>query len=184
VRPFGVAELGVRAQEYSYMASIINFEPLYLSLASELEREKWFNIHWKAKAGLYPNSQTPKSVAIQVFKDSWFNEDGKGIHLESWMTNADVARGTAAIVLHIESSKERTGINGKALVKALFESSEDKINSWEGYQTKESYTMQPFIKRALVTPETFLRTMKFEFTRLAGIAKDIDSAIEKAKIQP
>jgi hypothetical protein len=98
------------------------------------------------------------------------------------MTNADVARGTAAFVLHIESSKERTGINGKTLVKALFESCGDKIRSWEGYQAKESYTMQPFIKRVAVMPETFLKIAKTEFARLAGIAQDIDAAIEKAKI--
>jgi hypothetical protein len=166
------------------MASIFDFEPLYVSLATELEREKWFNKHWKAKAGLCPDAKAPKSVAIQVFKDSWFNEEGRGIHLESWMTNADVARGTAAIVMHIESSKERTGINGKTLVKVLFESVGHKISAWEGYQTKESYTMQPFIKRALITPETFIEIMRIEFSRLAGIANDIDAAIEKAKIQP
>ncbi|HEY8900621.1 MAG TPA: hypothetical protein VIM61_09435 [Chthoniobacterales bacterium] len=164
------------------MASIVDFESLYLSLAAELEREKWFDRHWQARAGLYPDARAPKSVAIQVFKDTWFNEEGRGIHLESWMTNADVARGTAAFVLHIESSKERTGINGKTLVKALFESCGDKIRSWEGYQAKESYTMQPFIKRGVVTPDTFSKIAKAEFTRLAGIAKDIDAAIEKAKI--
>ncbi len=53
------------------------------------------------------------------------------------MTNADVARGTVTVVLHIESSKERTGINGKLLVKNILAAVGDRIDAWEGYQTRE-----------------------------------------------
>lgn len=163
------------------MPSLAEYEALYRELATELEKEKWFQGGWRLKAGFFPESGSPKSAYIQVFRDSWFNEEGKGIHFESWMTNADVTRGTASVVLHIESSKERTGINGKALVKALLITAGAKISKWEGYQIKESYTMQPLARKVSVTPGTFVKTLRKEFTRLAGIADAIDAAIIEAK---
>ena len=166
------------------MTTIQEFEPLFFELESALKSESWFTSIWKTKAGLHPNTDTPKSVAIQVFKDSWFNDEGKGIHFESWMTNADVKRGSASIVLHIESSKERTGINGKILVKSLLESSGKQIGAWDGFQIKENYTMQPFSKKAQVTPESFIEIMTTEFSRLASISEQVDQAISTATIQP
>jgi hypothetical protein len=163
------------------MESITDCSAVYLKLASSLKREKWFTKHWAALAGLHPNDKEPKSIAIQVFKDTWFNDDGRGIHLESWMTNADVRRGTCNVVLHIESSKERTGINGKALVKALFAIEGKKIEGWEGYQTKESYTMQPFIRKMTITEDTMHDQLLSEFNRLSTIADSIDKAIIEAK---
>ena len=163
------------------MESITDCSPIYLNLASSLKSEKWFTKHWTAVAGLCPNDKEPKSIAIQVFKDTWFNEDGRGIHLESWMTNADVRRGTCNMVLHIESSKERTGINGKALVKALFAIEREKIAAWEGYQTKESYTMQPFIRKMSITQDTLHDQLLSEFRRLSTIADSIDEAIIESK---
>ncbi len=166
------------------MTSIQEYEPLFFELESALKSESWFTSVWRTKAGLHPSSVSPKSVAIQVFKDSWFNEDGKGIHFESWMTNADVKRGTASIVLHIESSKQRTGINGKTLAKSLLESSAEQIVAWDGFQIKENYTMQPFSKRAQVTPGSFIEIMTTEFSRLASISEQVDQAISTARIQP
>lgn len=163
------------------MNTLSDYESLYQKLATELRKEKWFKKGWQTKAGFSPDAKQPKSVFIQLFRDSWFNEEGKGIHLESWMTNADVARGTASVVLHIESSKERTGINGKALVKALLADVGDKIARWEGYQIKETYTMQPFIKKMSISPDDIVRSLRFEFTRLAGIADAIDMAVAEAR---
>lgn len=163
------------------MPTLADYAALYEKLAADLAKEKWFKTGWRATAGFFPNAQTPKSVFLQLFRDTWFNDEGKGIHFESWMTNADVARGTAPVVLHIESSKERTGINGKALVKHLLAAKGAEIAAWDGYAVKESYTMQPFTKKAAVTPETFLKTLRAEFTRLAGLADAVDAAIKEAR---
>ncbi len=163
------------------MKTLQDYEPLYRELEAILRREKWFTKKWDAKTGLHPDSQQPKSLGIQVYKDTWFNEEGRGIHFESWMTNADIGRGTASVVLHIESSKERTGINGKALVTHLFENEGERIASWEGYAIKQSYTMQPFIRKVCITPETLVSQLQKEFSRLEKIAGAIDQAILAAR---
>ncbi len=163
------------------MPTLSDYAALYEKLAIELAMEPWYGKEWKTTSGFFPNAETPKSVFIQLFRDTWFNEEGKGIHLESWMTNADVARGTVTVVLHIESSKERTGINGKLLVKNILAAVGDRIEAWEGYQTKESYTMQPITGKLAITPETFSKTLRHEFNRLAGLADTIDAAIVVAR---
>ncbi len=163
------------------MTSLADFDSIYQDLAAALNRQKWFKNHWEAKAGLFPNPKEPRSVGIQVYKDTWCNEDGRGIHFESWMTNADIKRGTSNVVLHIESSKERTGINGKTLVKTLFDTAGTKIEKWEGYVTKPTYTMQPFIKKVIITPDNLLKSLLAEFNRLEEISAAIDYAILESK---
>ncbi len=163
------------------MTSIKDFAAIYREVALSLQREKWWTKQWTAVAGLHPDETEPKSIGIQIFKDTWFNENGRGIHFESWMTNADVRRGTCNVVLHIESSKDRTGINGKTLVKALFAVEGKTIEGWEGFQTKESYTMQPFIKKMAITEDTLHDHLISEFRRLSAISDSIDAAIAEAK---
>ncbi len=163
------------------MTSITDCAPIYHAVAASLQREKWFSKHWTSVAGLYPNETEPKSIGIQVFKDTWFNEDGRGIHFESWMTNADVRRGTCNVVLHIESSKDRTGIHGKQLVKALFAKEKNRIEAWDGHQTKESYTMQPFIFKMTISKETLHDQLVAEFRRLSMISDSLDAAITEAR---
>ena len=163
------------------MSSLADFDSIYQKLALALRRQEWFKSLWEAKAGLCPNATDPKSVAIQVYKDTWFNDDGRGIHFESWMTNADIKRGTSNVVLHIESSKDRTGINGKTLVKTLFDSVGTKIEKWEGYETKPTYTMQPFIKKLAITPGNLLTGLLAEFNRLEEISAAIDHAIFESR---
>jgi len=163
------------------MTTLADFESIYQDLAVTLRKQKWFKSHWEAKAGLFPNAKEPRSVAIQVYKDSWFNDEGRGIHFESWMTNADIRRGTSNVVLHIESSKERTGINGKVLVKTLFDAAGVKIATWDGYETKPTYTMQPFIKKLPITPDNLLSSLLAEFNRLKAISAFIDDAILESK---
>ena len=80
-----------------------------------------------------------------------------------------------------ESSKERTGINGKLLVKNILAAVGDRIDAWEGYQTKESYTMQPITGKLTITPKTFSKVLRHEFNRLAGLADTIDAAIVVAR---
>ncbi|MEM7792195.1 MAG: hypothetical protein AAF546_12395 [Verrucomicrobiota bacterium] len=162
------------------MNTLSDYESLYQELAKELQKEKWFSNSWQTQAGFYPNAQQPKSVFIQLFRDTWFNEEGKGIHFESWMTNADVKRGTTSVVIHIESSKARTGINGKTLVKNLLGDVGSKISDWEGYKLKETYTMQPFMKKMEISPENIVGNLQIEFNRLEGIADAVDSAIIEA----
>lgn len=160
-----------------------DYLPLYHQVAAGLAEKKWFRRGWKITAGPYPpDAEKPKSIGIQLYRDTWFNDSGRGIHFESWMTNADVARGTASVVLHIESRKERTGINGKKLVQALLQSAQDRIRSWEGYEIKPNYTMQPFGRRLAVTPENLAPLLQAELGKLAEqLGDEIDRAILLAR---
>lgn len=162
------------------MKTLSDYELLYQQLSVELQNEDWFSKGWETEAGFFPNAKEPKSVFIQLFKDNWFNEDGKGIHFESWMTHADVKRGTASVVIHIESSKVRTGINGKTLVKHLLGEAGSTISAWEGYILKETYTMQPFMKKMAVSSEDIVENLRIEFNRLVSISGVVDAAITEA----
>ena len=163
------------------MNTLLDYGQLYQKLALELRKERWFDAHWRTAEGLFPNATAPKSAFIQVYRDSWFNDEGRGIHFESWVTNADVTRRSASIVLHVESSREGTGINGKTFVRTLLSSVGERIAGWEGYQTKESYTMQPFIRKVAVGPGDFIEVLRIEFTRLAAIADAVDASITQAR---
>ena len=67
--------IGDVRSEIPPMTSLAEFDSIYQDVATALRRQKWFKNHWEAKAGLFPNAKVPKSVAIQVYKDSWFNDD-------------------------------------------------------------------------------------------------------------
>ena len=46
---------------------------------------------------------------------------------------------------------------------------------------KPAYTMQPLIKKMAISPGGFVKSLRGEFTRLAGIADAIDAAITEAR---
>ncbi len=163
------------------MKTLSDCAACYEELAVALRKEKWFDERWQTTAGCFPNAEAPKSAFIQLFRDTWYNEEGKGIHLESWMTNADLARGTATVVLHVETSKARTGINSKAFVKALLDQVGAEIAGWEGYEIKPGYPMQPLTVKPSYEKEGFATVLRREFNRLVQIADAVDAAICEAK---
>lgn len=56
---------------------------------------------WIARVAYFPDEKTPKGVGIQLSRPNWFNEEGMGIHFETWITEKEIQSKKLKFVLHI-----------------------------------------------------------------------------------
>lgn len=92
--------------------------------------EAWFT------AGGWVVHQTG-STGLQLSKRNWFNDDGHGIHFETWTTPEDVARGALpfqAHVMHAGCTFPGTTKKAAALSRPVHARCGDTIRGW-GYRT-------------------------------------------------
>lgn len=122
---------------------------------------------WRVEAG-------PKS--LRVYQAHWF--DGQ-VHIESWVTNADLERKSLPVAFHFEAPKEKTGIKRTAFNERLIESAGAQMNGWEGYKLSPK-SDQTFIRK-IAFSDRLLADMKAEYCRIAALAPLIDRAMAQAK---
>jgi hypothetical protein len=149
-----------------------DYFPLFQELEYRLKRADWFTSQWATHLGEFPGG-----VGLQVFKNNWFNAAGNGIHLETWLNQAEIKRHTIPLVLHVETAFPK---KKKAFLQLLLERSGDLIRSWDGYTVSTTYSMQPFIHRMPLAEERFVEGLLNEFARLQVLVPVIDQIIEDA----
>lgn len=49
----------------------------------------------------FPDDMNPNGVGIQLAKTHWFNQNGKGIHFETWVTEKEIETQKLKFALHI-----------------------------------------------------------------------------------
>ena len=152
----------------------------YLSLFQEagqqLSQTQWFRESWEIHTGYMINGETPRGVAFRLAKPEWF--DG-AIHLESWLSNADLKRGTVPVALHVETSHGKTGLNKNQFVKLLLEQSADLIRSWEGYAVKEKYAAEPLRRNVPFDKTNLVPQMVAEYNQLQQLERIINRIIKE-----
>jgi hypothetical protein len=147
---------------------------VYQELSERLARQPWFAEGWETRFN-YLNQENPRGVWLQLIRKHWF--DG-ALHLETWVNNSVLEKGATPVVLHVETSIPRDGISRNDFSKRFLERSGALIESWEGYQIKPNYAMEPFSTRLPFAKETLATVLEAELTRLQQLGGVIDETIE------
>lgn len=150
---------------------------LYQKLSDRLARQPWFTGGWEARFD-YLNRDNPRGVWLQLVRPTWF--DG-AIHLETWLMNSVLQNKTAPVVLHVETSMAKHGLNRNDFSRLFLERSGDLIQGWDGYTVKPHYAMEPFSARVPFTRETLVSVLEAEFSRLQQLGLTIDQTIEEVR---
>lgn len=157
---------------------------LYGDLCMDVEREllqrKTLQSKWRVTAGLYPNDQKPEGAGVQFFRPNWFNEDGKGLHFETWVKKSYHEKGEIPFVLHIEVGKARAGFGQKDFRDLFLEKCGDTLVK-AGYVINPKFAMEPVKCQRATTPETFVKVAVKEFVFLSKLGNDVDSIIKELK---
>lgn len=151
---------------------------------ARLRKEPWFSGATTPAQGSASASnwlvQQMGPTGLQLSKGNWFNEDGNGIHFETWTTPEDVERGAMtfqAHVMHAGCTFPGTGKKAAALARPVLARCGEVIRSW-GYKTPRAPGMTllkgevPFGDLADV-PEIVVR----ECGRFATLAPAIDEVL-------
>ena len=108
----------------------------FKKMAKRLKSQKWFTGKWKVSVGLNERSQP----FLTLLKSNWPD----GIHLESWLTGADLERNTVPVAFHFEASREKTGIQRGKFYEYLLDHGDEVIGQLDGY------SLSPKFSRALL----------------------------------
>jgi hypothetical protein len=150
---------------------------IYQEVSDRLARQPWFSDGWETRFN-YLNRENPRGVWLQLIRKHWF--DG-ALHLETWINNTVLQNGATPVVLHVETSIPRDGINRNDFSKRFLERSGELIQSWDGYEIKPNYAMEPFSTRLPFTKATLAAVLEAEFARLQQLGTVIDATIEEVR---
>ncbi|TVR46627.1 MAG: hypothetical protein EA425_17005 [Puniceicoccaceae bacterium] len=133
---------------------------------------------WCVTSGIYPNEVEPQGAGIQVFRTGWFNENGNGVHFETWMKKSYHESGSLPFVLHVETGKARAGFGQKDFQKLFLERAGADLQQ-HGYSLNERYAMEPVKCCREFTPDSFVSVVTKEFRLLSRFGKTVDTIIEE-----
>ena len=148
-------------------------------LEKALKTAPAFDERWQTEVSFYPAEGKANNVSIKLYKSGWFNDISDGIHFETWFGKADIKRQAFPIALHVEASKDKTGLQRGVFNQHVLDKAGTMIAKWEGYTTSpKSY--QLIIARLPYEPETLVSRLETEYRRMMSLADIIDEAIVAA----
>ena len=139
----------------------------YEALAAALKKLKWAKT-WDIAAMMFGEPKI-RGASIRMWKSTW----PELLHFESWIGNADINRGSASVVFHLETSVEPYGVKRNQFNELLIENGADVMDGWKGYSlSPKSFqtikTAIPFVQGKIP------QALKPEFVRLQRLGKVID----------
>lgn len=158
------------------------FSPYYnkfQEVSETLKVQSWFTEDWEVIVAYYGEGAHP-SPGFTLQKKNWFNDNGAGIHFESWIGNADIKRRAIPIAMHFETNYERSGIRRGAFHAYILDHGKDVIENLDGYKLSPK-SMQLLINRAPFTNETLVNVMAQEYGKLQQLSSVIDAAIKATR---
>jgi len=152
----------------------------------QLETKAWFKKEgWRARVSLY-KKHPPVVASMHIYKDGWFNDEGGGIHFETFVGPKEEKNSSVNVVLHLLHTPTIPGtkIKRAELSKLVVDKTYAMITDWPGYHFKVGkYGMQPFSKTIEFDDETLTTVLTTEFARLCrNLGPVIDSSLKK--LQP
>ena len=140
-------------------------------LSSNLTSQRWFSSSpWFISKGIYA-----RGIGLQMAKTHWYNHEGQGIHLETWIDEDAMSRREVAVVMHVEPH-----VPNRAKFNETFWSlAKSKIERWEGYEIKEGNLMELWRKSVPFVKSKAASTLTEEFLRIKDLGEDIDTALSK-----
>jgi len=162
------------------MESVSQIKGRFNKVLDALEKQTWFKKDkWMASVHCFPNDKSPEGVTFHAFKKHWFNEDKKGIHIESYLDLDPKKQKKAYVTIHLLHSEKFPGTNFKriALSKPFVDGIYDEVKKWPGYKFRAGkYGQQPFTKLLDGTTEDFEKALEAEVAR---ICKKLGPTLEK-----
>lgn len=144
----------------------------FKEFAKELETKKWFKNGWTVSVGTNKHDQP----YLTLRKKKW----DPLIHFESWITGADLERGTIPVGFHFEAPKERTGIQRGKFYAYVLEHGKATIDQLDGFKLSPK-SFQLLVKRGPFEEGKIRDAMAIEYDRIAPLGDIIDDAIEAVK---
>ena len=140
-----------------------------------------FRKGWKMKSEYYPDADFPKGAALQLYREGWFNDEGKGVHLETWLKDSLNRSRKVDIVLHIETSKARTGFTGRDLLDRIIADAGQVLSDLGeyGYKISPTWVLQPVSVRRPFSDEDIVDIIAKEFERLNPLGDVVDRALNQ-----
>jgi hypothetical protein len=136
---------------------------------SSLIETPWFKKEkWKYSIHDYPPGK-PEGVTLQVFKPGWLNDDGQGIHFESYLWLDERKRKKTYLTLHLLHHKRipGTALPRIKLSKPFVDAVYSEVKTWKGYQFRTGkYGTQPFTLFLDGTDDDFAQDVSKELSRL------------------
>ena len=145
--------------------------PLFQDLVERLQAAEWFQDGWAG--GSWANGG--RNSGVTIYRPRW--ETGNALHLETWIGNADVKRGTVVVALHVETSHEKTGIKRTDFHKLFLERCGPTVAAWEGYRVHPTYAMEPLRGTFAYTKDGLSALLQREFERMAALAPALDGIV-------
>ena len=150
----------------------------YQKAESILKKRTWFEKGpWRTAISYYENPRT-KGVGFQLFKPGWFNDEGKGIHLETAVAEYSFRHSSTDFFLHIETSKERAGFSAKDFHEALKSEADNIFDQFEDYKQYPNWPLQPLMGRFPFEMATLDHLVVKQLSRLRSFAACIDKLIK------
>jgi hypothetical protein len=134
---------------------------------------------WKTRISYFPDDKNPSGVGIQLSKPGWFNDDGRGIHFETWITEKEIESKKLKFVLHVLHQDFFPGTEKKAW-DLLWPFLEDKavidlVSEWKGFKMGRTHP----VKGERKFKDSLVDVVAEEFTRFSPIGDRIDVHLKK-----
>lgn len=156
-------------------------EEQFQKVVSRLHRKPWFKKgKWLFSIHAFPPKK-PVGVTLQIFKSDWFNDDGQGIHVESYLDLNLTQRRRSYVALHLLHHSKIPGTQLKriAFTKPFMDEVFAEIKTWKGYKIRAGkYGSAPFSKVLDGTESTFVKELEIEIARICcGLSPALNRAL-------
>jgi hypothetical protein len=150
----------------------IEYYPLFRRLERTLAARPWFAEGWAISIG-----NADGLIYLQLYKPGWHNGNGRGIHLETWVSGDVLAVMSAPVVMHVERE-----VPSRELFNRLFiERAADVLDTLDDYRVSKRNIMERCARRVSFTKPTFVRDIAAEFDRLQRLGPIIDDVLRDVR---
>jgi hypothetical protein len=148
-------------------------------VCERLEAQAWFaEGGWQTVGDLLGDKENPRGVWMGLIKPHWFNGN---LHIETWLNQSVLEAKALPVVLHVETSEARDGVNRNRFSKLFLERAQATVEGWDGWTVKPTYAQEPISTRAPFTKETLPEVLERELTHLQTLGAIIDQTIDDTR---
>lgn len=152
--------------------------------ARRIKRMSWFENGWTLRP-TGPDSGGSEWVGLQLSKKHWFNEDGMGIHFETWITEKEARTKMLPFELHIMHRSQFPGTDKSAAEFTrrwhTLDGPKRTISNWADYKFGRA---KPLKGKVSFSPGAIPDVVATEFDRFHVIGADIDRVLNARLREP
>lgn len=132
---------------------------------------------WRVRVERFPEDSNTKGVGIQLSKQHWFNEEGRGIHFETWVTDKEIEKKVLKFVMHVLHQEFFPGTEKKPyLFNFPFVENETVIryvSDWKGFKMGRVNPIKGQKRFKESTEDVILS----EFTHFTNLGDEVDATL-------